>query len=102
MHAQGGLPIPDIDYIGQPYWYQDGGDLFPEEFGEKVADELEQKILELGVDNVAAFIGEPIQGAGGVITDWRGRALGMEGDGTVLAAGDHALHAAALEVLTGD
>ena len=67
MHAQGGLPIPDIDYIGQPYWYQDGGDLFPEEFGEKVADELEQKILELGVDNVAAFIGEPIQGAGGVI-----------------------------------
>jgi putrescine aminotransferase len=66
-HAQGGLPIPDIDYIGQPYWYQDGGDLSPEEFGEKVADELEQKILELGVDNVAAFIGEPIQGAGGVI-----------------------------------
>ena len=67
MHAQGGLPIPDIDYIGQPYWYQDGGDLSPDEFGEKVADELEQKILELGVDNVAAFIGEPIQGGGGVI-----------------------------------
>ena len=43
-----------------------------------------------------------VEGAGGVITDWRGRALGMEGDGTVLAAGDHALHAAALEVLTGD
>ena len=67
MHAQGGLPIPDIDYIGQPYWYQDGGDLLPEEFGEKIAAELEQKILELGVDNVAAFIGEPIQGAGGVV-----------------------------------
>ena len=67
MHAQGGLPIPDIDYIGQPYWYQDGGDLLPDEFGEKVADELEQKILELGEDNVAAFIGEPIQGAGGVV-----------------------------------
>ncbi|MEC9286648.1 MAG: aspartate aminotransferase family protein [Pseudomonadota bacterium] len=67
MHAQGGLPIPDIDYIGQPYWYQDGGDLLPEEFGAKIAAELEQKILELGVDNVAAFIGEPIQGAGGVV-----------------------------------
>ena len=43
-----------------------------------------------------------VKGAGGVITDWRGRALGMEGDGTVLAAGDRALHAAALEVLAGD
>lgn len=42
-----------------------------------------------------------VKGAGGVITDWRGRALGMEGDGTVLAAGDRSLHAAALEVLTG-
>ena len=28
---------------------------------------LERKIHELGVDNVAAFIGEPVQGAGGVI-----------------------------------
>ena len=67
MHAQGGLPIPDIDYINQPYWYQDGGDLSQEAFGEQVADELETKILELGKDKVAAFIGEPIQGAGGVI-----------------------------------
>ena len=67
MHVQGGLPIADIDYIGQPYWYQDGGDLLPNEFGEKVADELEQKILELGEGNVAAFIAEPIQGAGGVV-----------------------------------
>ena len=28
---------------------------------------LEQKILEIGADKVAAFIGEPVQGAGGVI-----------------------------------
>jgi len=67
MHAQGGLPIPDIEHIGQPYWYQDGGDLAPEDFGVKVANELEAKILDLGADKVAAFIGEPIQGAGGVI-----------------------------------
>ena len=42
-----------------------------------------------------------IEGAGGVITDWRGSALGRGGDGTVLAAGDAAIHAAALELLAG-
>jgi len=67
MHAQGGLPIPDIVHIPQPYWYGEGGDLAPNEFGLKVARALEEKILELGADRVAAFIGEPIQGAGGVI-----------------------------------
>ena len=55
-----------------------------------------------GIRLLAETEGIFIEGAGGVSTDWRGRALGMEGDGTVLAAGDHALHAAALEVLTGD
>jgi putrescine---pyruvate transaminase len=67
MHAQGGLPIPDIVHIPQPYWYGEGGDLAPNEFGLKAARALEEKILELGADRVAAFIGEPIQGAGGVI-----------------------------------
>jgi putrescine aminotransferase len=67
MHEQGGLPIPDIVHIGQPFWYREGGDLTPDEFGKKVASELEQKIEELGEHRVAAFIAEPIQGAGGVI-----------------------------------
>ena len=67
MHEQGGLPIPDIVHIPQPYWYAEGGDLSPAEFGLKVAQALETKILELGPQRVAAFIGEPIQGAGGVI-----------------------------------
>jgi putrescine aminotransferase len=39
----------------------------PEEFGIWAANQLEEKILEVGVDNVGAFIAEPIQGAGGVI-----------------------------------
>ncbi len=67
MHAQGGLPIPGISHIQQPYWYQEGGDLSPEEFGVQAAQALEQEIQRLGIDNVAAFIAEPIQGAGGVI-----------------------------------
>jgi putrescine aminotransferase len=67
MHSQGGLPIPGIVHIGQPYWFECGGELDPDEFGLKAARELEQKILEIGPDKVAAFIGEPVQGAGGVI-----------------------------------
>ena len=67
MHAQGGLPIPDITHIGEPYWYQDGGADSPEGYGLKMAQELEQKINELGEHRVAAFIAEPIQGAGGVV-----------------------------------
>lgn len=67
MHEQGGLPIPDIVHIPQPYWYGEGGDLGPDDFGLVAARALERKIEELGAHRVAAFIGEPIQGAGGVI-----------------------------------
>lgn len=67
MHAQGGMPVPDIVHIDQPNWFLEGGDLSPEEFGIARARQLADKIAELGEDNVAAFIAEPIQGAGGVI-----------------------------------
>ena len=67
MHAQGGLPIPGIVHIEQPYHYALAGDLSPAAFGLKAAGWLEEKILEVGPDKVAAFIGEPVQGAGGVI-----------------------------------
>ncbi|WP_116597908.1 aspartate aminotransferase family protein [Primorskyibacter marinus] len=67
MHAQGGLPIPDIHHINQPDWWSEGGAQSPEEFGLARARELEQTIETLGADRVAAFIAEPVQGAGGVI-----------------------------------
>jgi len=57
MHAQGGLP----------FWFVCAQGLSRDAFGLKAAAELEAKILELGADKVAAFIGEPVQGAGGVI-----------------------------------
>ncbi len=42
-----------------------------------------------------------VEGAGGVITDWRGRPLGLDSPGQVLAAGDPRRHAEALAVLKG-
>jgi len=67
QRAQGGDPVPHIEHIDQPYWFDSDRSLSPDEFGLQVARQLEEKINELGVDSVAAFVGEPIQGAGGVI-----------------------------------
>lgn len=67
MHKQTGMLLPGIEHIDQPYYFELGGDLTEDEFGLKQARLLEQKILEMGAENVAAFIGEPVQGAGGVI-----------------------------------
>jgi len=67
MHQQGNLPVPGIEHVRQPYWFNEGRDMSPEDFGLVCAKAIEDKILEVGPENVAAFIGEPLQGAGGVI-----------------------------------
>ncbi|XKE46683.1 aspartate aminotransferase family protein [Halomonas organivorans] len=67
MHDQGGPCVPEIAHICQPYWFGEGRDQSPEAFGRACAEALEAKILELGEENVAAFIAEPVQGAGGAI-----------------------------------
>jgi putrescine aminotransferase len=67
MHKQMVLPVPGIAHIEQPYHFGLGGDLSPAEFGLRQARLLEEKIEELGADTVAAFVAEPVQGAGGVI-----------------------------------
>tara|TARA_Y100000590_G_scaffold469986_1_gene661145 strand:+ start:6238 stop:7620 length:1383 start_codon:yes stop_codon:yes gene_type:complete len=67
MHGQGDLPLPGFEHVMPPYQYKFGKDLSEEEFSVLAVKEIENKIIEIGVDNVAAFIGEPIQAAGGVI-----------------------------------
>ncbi len=67
MHKQSGLPIPGIVHVEQPYWFGSDRSMSVDEFGLAAARSIEDKIKEIGPDKVAAFIGEPIQGAGGVI-----------------------------------
>lgn len=67
MHTMGNLPMPDVVHIGEPHWFSYKGELNEHEFGLAAAGELEQRILELGADKVAAFVAEPFQGAGGMI-----------------------------------
>jgi putrescine aminotransferase len=66
MHGQA-ASLPGFSHVMPPYWYGLGGAMAPDEFGRFAAAALERRILELGPDKVAAFIGEPIQGSGGVI-----------------------------------
>ena len=67
MHDQGGI-IDGIEHIMQPHWYHEAlaGET-EEQLGLRAAQALETKIIECGAENVGAFIGEPVQGAGAVI-----------------------------------
>ena len=67
MHDQGDLPLPGFVHAMPPYQYKFGKNISEDEFCKLAVNDIEKKIIEIGSDNVAAFIGEPIQGAGGVI-----------------------------------
>ncbi|MEX4009574.1 aspartate aminotransferase family protein [Neoaquamicrobium sediminum] len=67
MHSQLGAPVPGIVHAMAPYAFELS---LPGEsehdFGVRAARSVEDAILEAGPQNVAAFIGEPVMGAGGV------------------------------------
>ncbi|MCX5494352.1 aminotransferase [Kaistia dalseonensis] len=68
MHYAGGdLPLPGIARINTPYQYRHGANMTADDFGVVAARWLEDKILEIGPENVAAFFAEPAQSAGGAI-----------------------------------
>jgi len=61
-----------VHHISCPNRYRRPNDQSIEDFCDEKIQELEDKILELGPDNVAAFFAEPIMGAGGVIVPPKG------------------------------
>ncbi len=68
LHSAGGpMPLPDIEHIPAPYQYLHAPDADADAFGRQAAAWLEERILAIGPERVAAFFGEPVQGAGGAI-----------------------------------
>ena len=67
MHKQLGGAVPNIVHVMMPYAFElaEPGES-DHDFGLRAARVVEEAILEAGPDKVAAFIGEPIMGAGGV------------------------------------
>jgi 4-aminobutyrate--pyruvate transaminase len=67
-HRDFDLPLPGFVHVGCPHLYRYGQQGEDEEaFATRLADELESVIQREGAETVAAFIGEPVMGAGGVI-----------------------------------
>ncbi len=62
------VPIPNIIYTDCPhhFWEAEPGET-EEDFASRLAANLEQLIVDEGPDTVAAFIAEPVMGAGGVV-----------------------------------
>ena len=67
MHDIPGIPIPGIFHAEPPYSWEAGAEQHDPAFARKAAGWVEDAILKAGPENVAAFIGEPVMGAGGVI-----------------------------------
>jgi 4-aminobutyrate--pyruvate transaminase len=69
MHADFGLPFPGFLHTEYPHYYRNHVDGESEErFATRMADALEALILREGPDTCAAFIAEPVMGAGGGLT----------------------------------
>ncbi|KQV22653.1 aminotransferase [Pseudomonas sp. Root329] len=68
MHKGWGEPLADVIHVRCPHLYRQGlpGES-EEDFASRLADELEQTILEAGPDTIGAFFAEPVMGTGGVI-----------------------------------
>src|SRR5262249_12677420 len=67
-HRDFDLPLPGFLHTSCPHYYRfaQAGES-EEQFATRLADELDALIVKEGPDTVAAFIAEPVMGAGGVV-----------------------------------
>lgn len=73
FHQHFDLPVEGVKHTVCPHWYRKAPAGMDEQaFVRYCADELEQLILAEGPDTVAAFIGEPLMGTGGIIVPPKG------------------------------
>ncbi len=69
LHPQFDLPLAGFHHVEPPpYRFGFGRDMSEEAFCDLCVEATERKILEIGPERVAAFIGEPVMGAGGMMT----------------------------------
>jgi 4-aminobutyrate--pyruvate transaminase len=66
-HQGFGPATPGFVHLSAPYAYRNGEGLSETEFVDKLVEELEQTIAREGAETIAAMVGEPVQGAGGVV-----------------------------------
>lgn len=66
-HLAFDLPHDLVHYLSAPYSYRNQEGMTDQEFSDSLIKEMEDAINEIGADNIACFIAEPIMGAGGVI-----------------------------------
>ena len=73
FHAAFDLPMEGVVFASNPHHYHNAkpGES-EEEFSGRLAEELEELIAREGAETIAAFIAEPVMGAGGVIPPPRG------------------------------
>ncbi|MCB1378185.1 MAG: aminotransferase class III-fold pyridoxal phosphate-dependent enzyme [Alphaproteobacteria bacterium] len=73
VHNDFDLPIARVVHTSCPHYYRFGQDGETEEqFSARMAQDLEDLIDREGPDTIAAFIAEPVMGAGGVIVPPKG------------------------------
>jgi len=68
FHKQFDLPLAPVLHTDAPYYYRrDESSLSEEAFSKRCAQRLEDMIIKEGADTIAAFIGEPVLGTGGLV-----------------------------------